>query len=351
MAADRGAAARAVRHDLVALIQQVLVPDLPQDPPHRLDVVVGEGVVRVVHVHPEADALGEALPLLEVGGDALLAQLVELGDAVGLDLPLAVDAEAALDLELHRQAVRVPAGLARHAVAAHRLVAREEVLEDARDDVVRAGLAVGRRRTLVEDVEGRVLTALEALLEDAVVLPELEDARVERREVDARRDVLEPGLTVAHVTRFLLVWAGRPILPDARRGPTGRSAPARVIVPRQRTSGCTSRCTVVLPRVRSTVAPRRTTLRRTRPHRLRTTRSRRHQAIRPTHPGDRQGRRHRRRAQLTTLSYLLSSGVTGSRARAVVEHWPCRTRTSRMPCRWRRPAGTRGYLVTRDGVG
>ena len=257
MAADRGAAARAVRHDLVALVQQALVPDLPQDPPHRLDVVVGEGVVRVVHVDPEADALGEALPLLEVGGDALAAQLVELGDAVGLDLPLAVDAEAALDLELHRQAVRVPAGLARHAVAAHRLVAREEVLEDARDDVVRAGLAVGRRRPLVEDVEGRVLAALEALLEDAVVLPELEDARVQRREVDARRDVLEPGLTVAHFTRFLLVWAGRPILPDARRAarppswrPEGHSAAAT------RTPGCTSRCTVVLPRVRPTVAPR-----------------------------------------------------------------------------------------------
>ena len=196
MAADRRAAARAVRHDLVALVEQVLVPDLPQQPPDRLDVVVGVGVVGVVQVDPEADALGEALPLLEVRGDALAAQLVELGDAVGLDLPLAVDAEAALDLELDRQAVRVPAGLARHAVAAHRLVAREEVLEDARDDVVRARPAVGRGRPLVEHEDGGVLAALEALLEDAVLLPELEDARVERREVDARRDVLEPGLTV-----------------------------------------------------------------------------------------------------------------------------------------------------------
>ncbi len=130
-----------------------------------------------------------------------------------------------LDLELHRQAVRVPAGLARHAVAAHRLVARKEVLEDARDDVVRAGPPVGRRRSLVEDELRRVLAALETLLEDAVLLPEGEDARVERREVDARRDVLEPGLTVAHVTRFLLVWAGRPILPDARRRPTALLAP------------------------------------------------------------------------------------------------------------------------------
>ena len=214
VAADGRAAARAVGHDLVALVEQVLVPDLPQQPPHRLDVVVGVGVVRVVQVDPEADALGEPLPLREVRGDALPAELVELGDAVGLDLLLAVDAQAALDLELHRQAVRVPAGLARHAVAAHGLVAREEVLEDARDDVVRARPAVGRRRPLVEHEDRGVLAALEALVEDVVGLPEREDARVQRREVDARRDVLEPGLTVAHVTRFLLLRAGTSILPD-----------------------------------------------------------------------------------------------------------------------------------------
>ena len=74
VAADRRAAARAVGHDLVALVEQALVPDLPQQPPHRLDVLVGVGVVGVVEVDPEADALGEALPLLEVGGDALAAR-------------------------------------------------------------------------------------------------------------------------------------------------------------------------------------------------------------------------------------------------------------------------------------
>ena len=225
VAADRRAAARAVGHDLVALVQQPAVPDLAEDPPHRLDVVVGEGVVGIIEVDPEPDALREALPLLEIRGDALAAQLVELGDAVGLDLPLAVDAETALDLQLDRQAVGVPAALARHAVAAHRLVAREEVLEDARDDVVRARAAVGRRRPFVEDVEGRVVAALEALLEDAVVFPERQDARVERREVDARRDVLEPGLTVAHVTRFLLLRTGLTILPDAA-GPPRHGRPA-----------------------------------------------------------------------------------------------------------------------------
>ena len=223
VAADRRAAARAVRHHLVPLIEQALVPDLPQQPPDALDVLVVEGVVGVAHVDPEADALGEALPLLQVGGDALAAVLVEGGDAVVLDLLLAVDPQPALDLELDGQAVRVPARLARHAVAAHRLVAREEVLEDARDDVVRTGAPVGRGRALVEHVHRRVVAPFEALLEDAVLFPEREDAGVERREVDARGHLAEPGSLVAHVTRFRRA-AGRKR--DSTRHGRGASPPA-----------------------------------------------------------------------------------------------------------------------------
>src|SRR5450756_1490746 len=67
---------------------------------------------------------------------------------------------------------------------------------------MRAGTAVGRGRALVEHVHGGVVAPFEALLEDAVLFPEREDAGVERGEVDARRHLAEPGLLVAHVTRF-----------------------------------------------------------------------------------------------------------------------------------------------------
>ena len=49
-----------------------------------------------------------------------------------LDLLLVVDAELLLDGDLDRQAVAVPAALALDEVPAHRLEAREDVLEDAR---------------------------------------------------------------------------------------------------------------------------------------------------------------------------------------------------------------------------
>ena len=116
---ERRAAAGAVGDHLVALVKAPVVPDLAQRPPDRLDVGVGERHVGVVEVDPEADPLGEPVPFLDVAEHRLAAALVELGDPVGLDLGLRGDPELPLDLQLDGQAVAVPAGLARHPMAAH----------------------------------------------------------------------------------------------------------------------------------------------------------------------------------------------------------------------------------------
>ena len=130
--------------------------------------------------------------------------------------------------------------LARDAVPAHRLVAREEVFEDARKMDARRGARwpwADLRRTRTP---GR-RRALEALLEDAMLFPEREDARVERREVDARGHLAEPGSLVAHVTRFRRAAGpragrpagrnvGRPSLPDT----AGLAAPPATHAPSSR---------------------------------------------------------------------------------------------------------------------
>jgi hypothetical protein len=85
----------------------------------------------VLEVQPEADALGQRVPLLQEREHRLAAALVELGDAVVLDVLLGADAQLFLDLDLDRQAVAVPAALALDRVPAHGLVAGEDVLEDA----------------------------------------------------------------------------------------------------------------------------------------------------------------------------------------------------------------------------
>ena len=86
-----------------------------------------------------------------MAGHGLAALGVELGDAVRLDVLLAGEAELLLDGQLDGEAVAVPAGLAGHVVAAHGAEAREDVLEDARLDVVGARACrsrwAGPRRT------------------------------------------------------------------------------------------------------------------------------------------------------------------------------------------------------------
>ena len=95
----RRAAARAIRDNLIALIEQALIPDFLQCPPLGLDEVVFIGDVRVFHIRPETDDLGELLPHALVLPDGFAALLDERLDAVFLDLLLAVDADSLLDLD------------------------------------------------------------------------------------------------------------------------------------------------------------------------------------------------------------------------------------------------------------
>src|SRR5690606_7498900 len=102
------------------------------------------------------------------------------------DVLLAGEAELLLHGDLDGQAVAVPAGLARHAVAAHRLVAGEDVLEDAGLDVVDAGHAVGGGRALVEHPGRVALVLLDGTLEDLPVAPAVQDLTLKRGQVDLR---------------------------------------------------------------------------------------------------------------------------------------------------------------------
>ena len=183
---QRRAAARAVGHDLVALVEQALVRDGLQRPPDGLDVVVVVGDVGMLHVRPVADAVAHLLPLGLVLPDGFLALLDEGLDAVLLDLGLAVDAQGLFDLQLHGQAVGVPAGLAEDLVALHGLVARDQVLDGARLHVADVGPAVGRGRAVEEREDRRALALGERLFHDAVRAPELQDLLLALDEVQRR---------------------------------------------------------------------------------------------------------------------------------------------------------------------
>ncbi|MPM33921.1 hypothetical protein SDC9_80502 [bioreactor metagenome] len=132
VAGQRGAAARAVGYDLVALVEQALLVNRLERPPDGLDIVVLVGDVRVFHIRPEADPVGHLFPLGLVLPDRLFTFLDERLDAVSFDLLLAVETELFFHFDLHGQAVGIPAGFAEHVVTLHGLVARDDILDRAR---------------------------------------------------------------------------------------------------------------------------------------------------------------------------------------------------------------------------
>jgi hypothetical protein len=172
----------------VVLYEEAALEHLLQRPPDALDVGGVHGAVGLGHVDPVAHPQRHRGELVDVALDRLAAPLVELGDSVGLDVALAREAELLLHGDLDGQAVAVPAGLADHMAALHRLEAREDVLEDAGLDMVHAGLAVGGRRSLVEGPGLALLGLCEGLRERVLAVPELEDLPFQRRQVDLRGD-------------------------------------------------------------------------------------------------------------------------------------------------------------------
>ncbi len=62
MVRKRRAAARAIRHNLVSLEKQVLIPEIFQDPPDRFHIVIGIGHISIFEINPKGDAVGQASP-------------------------------------------------------------------------------------------------------------------------------------------------------------------------------------------------------------------------------------------------------------------------------------------------
>src|SRR5207245_6405804 len=103
------------------------------------------------------------------------ARVHELLDAEVLDLFLIRDAERLLDLDLDRETVHVIARLVSHMVAAHPMVADDEVLDRLVQDLTEVD-GSGRKRRAIAEVEIlALLPSRDGLLVDLRSVPELLD--------------------------------------------------------------------------------------------------------------------------------------------------------------------------------
>ena len=147
---QRGLAPPAVRQHLEALVDQALVPQLPERPHDALHVGEVQRLVVVVEVDPARLAGDVLLPVAGVAQHRLPAGLVELLDAHGQDVGLAGDAEQPFGLDLGGQPVAVPAESALDPPALHGPEARHQVLDVAGEQVAVVRQPVGERRPVIE---------------------------------------------------------------------------------------------------------------------------------------------------------------------------------------------------------
>ncbi len=150
MGRQRGTAATAVGNDAVPLVHQALRSQVAQQPPHGLDVLVGHGPVRRIHVDPDSRALREGFPVIDITLNGESTMFVELLDTECFNLAFGSEAEFFFDLDLDGQTVAVPTSFAWHLVSLHGAESHVEILEAAGPHMVNAGTAVSGRRALVK---------------------------------------------------------------------------------------------------------------------------------------------------------------------------------------------------------
>ena len=216
--AQRSLVLRAVRQHAVALVCQSLVVQLLEGPHHGFHVGNVQGLVAVLEIDPTGLTVDVRLPLVGVLEHGRAAGVVELVDAHLLDLIHRVDAQFLLRLEFGRQTVGVPAEHAVDLMALHGLVARDDVLGIAGQQVAIVRQAVRKRRAVEEHefvlavVAGR--TAVDGLLESVVLIPVVEHGLLQLGEAGVRRDVgallagssLRIHMIGGFAHRMLLVW-------------------------------------------------------------------------------------------------------------------------------------------------
>ena len=170
-----------------ALIHESLVPQRLECPHDAFHIRQIKRLVIVREVHPPCLSIDVALPIGGVLQYRGAAVIVELGDPKVGDGLTSRDAELSLGFCLGGQTMAVPAESALDVLAAHRLIARYRILDEAGQKVAVVRQAVRKRWTVIKNELVRAFfpygTGSNRCLERAIVAPEVEDASLKSGDV------------------------------------------------------------------------------------------------------------------------------------------------------------------------
>ena len=148
---QRRGAAGAVRQNLVAFVDQSLIPEILEHVPDGFHVLGVHGAVSVAEIDPAAHAGYDGFPFGGVTENNGAAGLIEFGDAVIFDLFFAGKMKLFFHFIFNRQTVAVPAEGAVAVFAQHGLVTGNHVFNRTGEQMSVMRQSGGKRRAVVND--------------------------------------------------------------------------------------------------------------------------------------------------------------------------------------------------------
>ena len=190
LSGQRRTTARAVRNDLKSLIKKTLIPDLLQSPPLGLNKVIIIGYIRIIHISPETNGVGEILPHPLVFPYAFLTFVDKWFQTVFLDLFFSIQSKKLFHFQLYRKTMGIPSCLSRNHVALHGAVSRDHVLDNTGQYVSDMRFSVCCRRSVIKGIGLTFFAVLHTFFKNVIFFPELLCGFLTIHELKVRRNFL-----------------------------------------------------------------------------------------------------------------------------------------------------------------
>ena len=165
------------------LIDKPLFVHLFKRPKLAFDIVVVIGDIWVLHIDKIAKALGYVFPNLFILPNAGLAILDKLFNAILFNVLLTVKAFGFFNLNLNRQTMRVPPGLARNKIPLHGFKARDNVFHRAGKRVADMRFAIRCWRPLIERKHLAAAIFVHRLLKNLILFPKAHNFKFARNKI------------------------------------------------------------------------------------------------------------------------------------------------------------------------
>ncbi|OQA26422.1 MAG: hypothetical protein BWY58_01072 [Chloroflexi bacterium ADurb.Bin344] len=153
-------AARAIRDDFKPLIKQISFKEILQDLPFGFDIFILVSDISRIKINPIGNPLRHAFPLFDIRKSRFFTKSVKFRDAVLFDLLFIGKSQLLFHFDFDRQAVCIPTAAADNMIPLHRTIAKDYILNGARNYMMYTGFSVCGRRTFIE----HILTAAFAII-------------------------------------------------------------------------------------------------------------------------------------------------------------------------------------------